>query len=189
MTDAEATASDIAQTWVHLTTDIPGRGLDAHRKATPEECAHLARTIDIPAVERLEVRYHIKPLSGRKSGGHYRLEGTLKADVVQSCIITLDPVRTAIEDRMEVEFRAETGPEPQGKLGDELIVLEVTEYEPLEHGRLDVGRIITETLAAALPSFPRAPGAALEQHEAGPTQPGPTTPFAALAGWKPKKDE
>ncbi len=185
MHEPEKTDSGIAQTWVDLTTDIPSRGKDVQRKATREECALLARSLDIPTVDRLEVRYHIKPLSG----GRYRLEGTLIADVVQSCIVTLDPVRSTIEDQIQVEFRSDAPQEPQGKLGDELIVLEVTEYEPLEHNRLEVGRIIAETLAAALPAYPRAPGAALEKHEAGPTEPGPANPFSALAGWKPKKDE
>ena len=185
MTDPETTDSGIAQTWVHLTTDIPSRGADAQRKATPEECALLAKELDIPSVERLEVRYNIKPLSG----GCYRLDGTLKAEVVQTCIVTLDPVRSAIDDRIEVEFRADVTHEPQGKLGEELIVLEVTEYELLEHNRLDVGRIVAETLAAAMPAYPRSPGAALEQNEAGPAEPGPASPFSALAGWKPKKEE
>jgi uncharacterized metal-binding protein YceD (DUF177 family) len=185
MTDPVTTDSGIAQTWVHLTTDIPSRGTDVQRKAMPEECALLAKELDIPAVERLEVRYNIKPLSG----GRYRLEGTLKADVVQACIVTLDPVRSVVDDRIEVEFRSDVVHEPQGKLGEELIVLEVTEYEPLEHGRVDVGRIVTESLAAALPAYPRSPGAALEQIEAGPPEPGPASPFSALAGWKPKKEE
>lgn len=184
MTDTPKNDTGIAHTWVHLTTDVPARGLDAQRKATPEECAALARSIEIPAVERLEVHYHIKPLSG----GRYRLEGTLKADIVQSCIVTLDPVRTTIDDRLEVEFRSDAPQEPAGKLGEELIVLEATEYEPLEHNRLDVGRIVVETLAAAMPAYPRSPGAALEQHEAGPAKPGPANPFAVLAGWKPKTD-
>lgn len=182
MTDTD---TDITRTWIHLTTDIPSRGMDAQRTATPEERADLARCLEIPAVERLEVRYQIKPLSG----GRYRLDGTLKASVVQSCIVTLDPVPTTLEDRMEVEFRSDPAKEPQGKLGEELIVLEVPEYEPLEHNRLEVGRIVAETLAAALPAYPRATGAALEKNEAGPPEPGPVNPFAALAGWKPKKDE
>ena len=182
MTDTD---TDISRTWIHLTTDIPSRGLDAKRAATPEECGELARTLEIPAVERLEIRYNIKPLSG----GRYRLGGTLNAAVVQSCIVTLEPVPTIIEDRMEVEFRSDSAKEPQGKLGEELIVLEVPEYEPLEQNRLDVGRIVAETLAAALPAYPRAPGAALEKNEAGPAEPGPVNPFAALASWKPKTDE
>lgn len=185
MPDTALTDTGIAQTWVHLTTDLPPRGLDTQREATPEECALLAQTLEIPAVERLAFRYRIKPLSG----GRYRLEGTLKADVVQSCIVTLDPVRSTIEDPIEVEFRSDVAPEPQGKLGEELIVLEATEYEPLEHNRLDVGRIVAESLAAALPAYPRSPGATLEQNEAGPTAPGPANPFSALAGWKPKKDQ
>lgn len=173
----------IEQSWQHATAEIPARGLDVTRIATPAERALLAASANILGIDRLEVTYCLSPLVG----GRYRLTATFRADVSQACVVTLDPVPAAIVDHLDVEFR------PPGELAAEITdeeeqsVLEAEEHEPIEQGRIAVGRIVAETLAAALPAYPRAPGAELEQHEAGPADPGAASPFAALAGWKPKR--
>lgn len=171
--------------WSHATNEIPSRGLEQSRRATPEELLALASYLDIPAVERLEVAYRILPITG----GRYRLAGSLSANVVQSCIVTLDPVPAPVEDRIDVVFRPAVDAKPESGSGPdaELSALEAEEEEPIDHNRLAIGRVVVETLAAALPAYPRAPGAELEQREAGPAGGGTTSPFAALADWKPRK--
>jgi uncharacterized metal-binding protein YceD (DUF177 family) len=126
------------------------------------------------------VSYRVKPVSG----GRYRVEGKLKAQVIQSCVITLDAVPGVVEDTIDAEFWApgdlpETDETEQG-------VLDAVEHETIVNQRLLVGRVVFETLAAGLPAYPRSPGAALEVKEAGPQDGGQTSPFAGLANWKPK---
>lgn len=176
--------TSIAETWVHATSDIPSRGLEMRRAATEAERETLARSLDILALDRLEVDYRIIP----RAAGRFVLEGSLLADVVQSCVVTLEPVHTSLEDRIEVEFRPDAEARPASGLGEEMPILDAQDYEVIEHNRLDVGRIVCDSLAAALPAYPRRPGAALEHREAGPADPAPANPFAALADWKPRKE-
>ena len=175
----------ISQDWYHTTAEIPPSGLAMSREATAEERRLLALQLDILGIDRLLFRYRISPAAG----GSYRLDGVITADVVQACIVTLDPVRSTIEDHVDVEFRPDPAHEAAGRLGEELSILEATEFEPIEHNRLAIGRVVAETVTATLPPYPRAPGAELESNEAGPTAPGATSPFAALSDWKPRKDE
>ncbi len=178
-----STAGGIEKTWSHATAEVSGRGLEAERHATAAERAALATALEILAIDRLDVAYRIALLGDAR----YQLTGTISADVSQACVVSLDPVPATIEDRMDVEFSS-TGALPVDIAADEeQSALEAAEIEPLEEGRIAVGRIVLETLAAALPAYPRAPGAELESHEAGPAAPG-TNPFAALASWKPKRD-
>lgn len=178
-----STVPGIEESWSHATAEIPGRGLEVRRQASAAERSLLATSLEILAVDRLDVAYRILALGD----GRYRLTGTISADVSQACVVSLEPVPCTVDDRIDVEFRT-TCPEPDDAADEEeLSALEAAEIEPVEHGRIAVGRIVLETLAAALPAYPRAPGAELEQHEAGPAEPG-AGPFSALAGCKPKQD-
>ena len=181
-----STVSDIAKAWSHTTAEIPLKGLDVTRDADVAQRTALAAMLDILGIERLRVTYRIEPAAS----GRYRLTGQIKARVAQACVVTLDPVISDVTDRMEVEFRPITGKEEiQGGNPDaELAILDAEEFEPIEEHRLAVGRVVAETLAAALPRYPRGPDAALDQHEAGPAEGGTVNPFAALAGWKPKPE-
>lgn len=180
-----SSSSGLDSTWSHTTAEIPTRGLVVARAATPAECAQLAKDLDILAVTRFDARYRIVPVSG----GRYRLSGEVRADVTQACVVTLDPVAATVEDKLDVEFRpaGEIPSEPSAAEA-ELAILDAEEHEPIENHCLAVGRVLVESLAAALPTHPRAPDAALERHEAGPVDGAGASPFAALAGWKPRKD-
>lgn len=178
------TPADIETGWTHTTAEIPERGLEAGRDLGPDALAQLATTLGIRGIARFHVDYRIDPLPK----GRYRLSGTLEARVVQDCVVTLDPVTTDVRDAIDVEFwpadaiPVETGEEEQS-------VFEAIECEPIEAHRIAVGRVVAETLAAALPAFPRAPGAELERHEAAPAGGGSTNPFSVLANLKPKDDK
>lgn len=167
--------------WTHTTTEIAPKGLDIERHATAAELAACAQYLDILGVDRLVVSYRIKPLSG----GRYSLSGKLEADVVQACVVSLDPVPATLNDAFEAEFRPGAA-EPETADDEEIEALSATEFEPIENHRLDAGRIIVETLLAALPAYPRAPGAELESTEAVPPAAASTSPFAKLAALKPK---
>lgn len=182
LSSVPARSSVIESSWFHVTASIPEDGLAVERKAGATEIEGLAELLDILAIERLQVRYRIDAMPR----GRFRLTGELQARVTQACVVTLDPVTTDITDHMDVEFwPAKALPEPAEA---EQTILGVPEHEPIDDHRLAVGRVIIESLAAALPQFPRAAGAELEQTEAAPTGGGKVNPFAALAGWKPKPE-
>jgi hypothetical protein len=74
--------------WVHDIAQSAGSGAARTRTGTPAERAALAAALDILSCDRLDVRYTLKPF-GRD---RYRLTGTLEADVVQACVVTLEPL-------------------------------------------------------------------------------------------------
>lgn len=169
--------------WDHPVRDIPESGMALERQATAEERAGLARALDLMACDALSAEYAVKP----SADGRYRVSGRLRADVVQACVVTLEPVASSLEEEFDVTFWPEERmPVPEGGAVD---LDDEPEPEPIVGGQLAVGRIVFECLAAALDPFPRAPDAALDRHEAAPQSSGagaPSSPFAVLAKIRPK---
>jgi hypothetical protein len=181
MTRKTDTPADLA--WEYAVQGIPERGLSDERKASPEERAGIARALDLLACKSLSAAFTILPTLG----GRYRLTGTLRADVSQPCVVTLDPVDSAIEEAFDVTFWPERDmPAPSGGALD---IDEEPDPEPIVAGQIAVGRVVFEHLAAAVDPFPRRPDAALERDTATAAQGAPGTsqsPFAVLASIKPR---
>jgi uncharacterized metal-binding protein YceD (DUF177 family) len=149
------------------------------------ELAELARTLDLSALRKVRLEGELHP-RGRRD---WDLEGRLGATIVQPCVVTLAPVTTRIEEAVARRFRADL-PEPPA--GAEIEMPEDDALEPLPD-TLDLGLVLTEALALAIPEYPRADGATLD--EAVFTEPGaaPMTdddakPFAGLAALRDKRD-
>jgi uncharacterized metal-binding protein YceD (DUF177 family) len=101
----------------------------------------------------------------------------MRATVTQTCVVTLEPFETTIEERSELRFvPAQSLPESEGvELDTE--TLEGPDEIPYTDGMLDLGEALAEQLALALDPYPRKPGAALpDEYEATPEN-----PFAVLA--------
>lgn len=159
--------------WSYRTTEIPEAGLRETRTATGAECAAAASVLEVVSCEQLVSSFDIRA-TGQ---GRYRLSGRLDAQVTQSCVVTLDPVGQTVEGTFDVAFWPSASMPREG--GEEIEALSAAEIEPIEHGRIDVGRIVFETLSASLDPYPRKPGAefAAGEPDAAPAASGP---FAAL---------
>ncbi len=178
--------------WTHTPESIPHGGLKTKRAAATEELNVLAKALDVVAVDALALDYAIK----NAGAGVYRLTGRLTAKVVQSCVVTLEPVPGDIDEDIQVEFRPDARSllrHAKGKAGDDVAddTLDVdfesdVDVEPITDGRMEIGRIVFETLAAALDPYPRAPGAALDWQDEAAAEPSKVSPFAALAKLKNK---
>ncbi|APX90890.1 hypothetical protein BV394_01105 [Brevirhabdus pacifica] len=138
----------------------------------------LAEELGISAVEGLSFSGTLQA----KGKSEWVLKGRLKARVVQPCVVTTEPVTTAIDEEVTRRFLPDLPDE--GAEGE----VEMPEDETLEVlGRfIDPGQVMREALALALPLYPRRKGAALG--EAVFAQPGvePLTdealrPFAGLS--------
>src|SRR5262249_43903450 len=120
-------------------------------------------------------------------GGRYLLTGTLRAEVSQACVVTLEPVASIIEDAFEQAFwPPEDMPAPKS---GEVDLEEAADPEPIVAGQIAVGRVVSECLAGALDPYPRAEGAALDRQAAAPREDTHATaesPFAVLANIKTK---
>ncbi|MBS0563135.1 MAG: DUF177 domain-containing protein [Proteobacteria bacterium] len=130
--------------------------------------------LDLPHVR---LTGEIRP-AGRND---FALSARLSADVVQACIVTLDPVAARIDEPVERRYLADWH-EPEA---EETEMPEDDSIEPLGDV-IDLGAVLTEALALALPPYPRAPGAAFSGHVAASDGAEPLTdermrPFAGLA--------
>jgi hypothetical protein len=167
--------------WDHATSDVPASGLAASKAAAADELEAVARALGLLACTRLEASYTIVP----GGTGRYTLSGTLRAEVTQACVVTLDPVVSAIEEGFEAAFWPEDDiPPPRGGVLD---LDEAAEPRPIVAGQIAVGRVVLECLAESLDPYPRKPGATLDRQEAAPagTAGGsPESPFAVLANIK-----
>jgi hypothetical protein len=177
------TSSAPEPAWDHAAHDIPQIGVSVEREATPDELARIALALDLIACTSLRAQYTIAPTAG----GHYRLSGRLHAEISQACVVTLDPIDSTIEDDFEAVFwPQEDMPAPES---GEVALDDEPEREPMVAGQIAVGRVVFESLAAAMNPFPRKPDAVLEFHSPTPadaTSNKPEGPFSVLANLKGK---
>jgi len=166
--------------WEHHIEDIPVAGLTVERTADREECERLRAALDLLGVAELRARYQITPLSF----GRYKLAGELAAVVEQSCVATLEPVRSEVAETYAATYwPPEAMPEP---IKGQVALDAEPDPEPIVDGRIDVGRIVFESLAAGIDPFPRVPGAVFEGPLSTPQAQKPDSPFAVLANLKDK---
>jgi uncharacterized metal-binding protein YceD (DUF177 family) len=126
-----------------------GGGVAAYGVAADAgERAGLARRFGLLALDRLEARIELR----RVAGGLIRLDAALAADVVQECVVTLDPVPSRIDEQFTLLF---------GATADDAAALDPDAdiVEPMADGRIDVGEAVAQQLSLALDPYPRAPGA------------------------------
>ncbi len=157
--------------------DVRARGSDYEIAADAGECAALARRFAIVEVRALTARLRLQPIG---AGPMVRMTGNLVADVVQSCVLTLEPVAAHLEERFDITF----GPpaeEEDGEIELDLSPDDVDPPDPFVDGAIDVGEAVAEHLALALDPFPRVAGVAFTPPAEAAEEPETANPFAVLA--------
>ncbi len=140
--------------------------------------AALAAELGLLGLRKLRFAGHISA-QGRRD---WELTGSLGATVVQSCVVTLEPVTSRIDTDVRRLYVADL-PEIED---DEAEMPEDDSVEAL--GRvIDPGAVMAEALALALPQYPRKDGASLGRTVFAapgidPMTDEETRPFAGLAG-------
>ncbi len=122
----------------------------------------------------------------RTGNDHYDYRATFAANVVQSCVVTLAPVRSTLEGAFERQYHVlpararRLAPEEEVATGDD-------DVETLSTNTLDLAGPVLEELLLAIDPYPRAPDAEFEspKDEGGEELPRPN-PFAALKTLKDK---
>jgi uncharacterized metal-binding protein YceD (DUF177 family) len=139
--------------------------------ASAEERAALARRFDLLTLDRLEAQVQLTPVAA----GFYRLSATLKAELTQACVVTLEPVASRIEEAFSLLY----GPVDEQR--DILLDSDSETVEAIEGGMVDIGEAAAQQLSLALDSFPRAPGAAAQSSAVAAGEKRLDSPFAVLA--------
>lgn len=158
------------------------------------DCQRVAEFLGLTALRKLRFQGDIKAF-GRQD---WQLKAKLGASVVQGCVVTNKPVNTRIDIPVGRVFvkSAETrsdNKEDDLEGGHEVEFDGNDEIELLE-AEIDLGAILIESLALALPDYPRDQDAAFGEALFAPPGIDPirdedTKPFASLAALRDKLDK
>lgn len=156
-------------------------------EASGAECGALARRFGFLALEFFSATVSLRPVRG---GEGFRLHGHIAARVVRSCVVTLDPVVSEVDEHFDsilLEEAAYSG-EAVGPEDD---------IDLYSGDAVDIGEIAAEELALSLDPYPRTPeaaagivgpgGAGRESEDTGGAKTGRYRPFEALASLKRSK--
>ncbi|MFD1694635.1 YceD family protein [Roseibium aestuarii] len=150
----------------------------------------IAAAYELDGIERLSADLTLKPWGKRG----VRVVGKLKADLNQTCVVTLEPFVTRLEDEIDRSYLpASSRPRRPRDLNDEgEIEIDLETLDPpdvMMDGVLDLGALICEQLALNIDPFPRKPGVVFEteadaEGDAEPQEEKAPNAFAALAKLK-----
>jgi uncharacterized metal-binding protein YceD (DUF177 family) len=166
---------------------VPENGETFRIDATEAERHALARRFELIELPSLHAE-GVLTVTGH--GRRARLEGRVRAQVVQSCVVTLDPVPAEIDEPFVRLYSSDSA----GAASADVDLEADDPPDPITGGAIDIGEAVAEELGLALDPYPRAPGAVLEQPDAAVSQsrenvagesPAETrreSPFAALRG-------
>ena len=141
------------------------RGLTVEVEAKPEELPAIAARLRILALASLHCAFKLR----RVGASTVEAEGVLRAQVTETCVVSLDPFSHDLQEAFTVHFvppgTEDDNPDP-----------EAVDQIPCTGGAADLGEAAVEQLALALDPFPRKPGAVLPDEATTETP----NPFAAL---------
>jgi uncharacterized metal-binding protein YceD (DUF177 family) len=169
-----------------IVAQIPEAGLHRELEASAAERQTMAALAGVREILSAHASFDVVP----KSGGRVQVTGLVRGRVGQTCVVTLDPIESEIEEEVDLMF----APEAEARRLADLIEegqddegpSEVADPpEPIAGGIIDLGRLATDALFLAIDPYPRKEGAVFE---AEVTAPDPDdNPFAVLKALQDKK--
>ncbi len=158
---------------------IEGITPDAERAETitanDKECAALCQRFDLRNLSDFTASFRIRRVAG---SGTVRVTGTLEAEVVQACVVSLRDVHAHVTGEFETYFG-----ETAHDLGEDVdILLDDPESSPemIVNGHIDLGEVAAQYLSLNLDPYPRAPGVSLAAQLAEIGADVRNNPFAVL---------
>lgn len=168
-----------------IVAQIPDVGLHRELEASAAERQAMAEAAGVREILSAHASFDVVP----KSGGRVQVTGLVRGRIGQTCVVTLDPIESEIEEEVDLMFAPEAEARrladliEQGQDGEAPEVADPP--EPITGGIIDLGRLATDALFLAIDPYPRKEGAVFE---AEVTAPDPDDhPFAALKALQDKK--
>jgi uncharacterized metal-binding protein YceD (DUF177 family) len=165
---------------------IPDKPRREKIEASAEECAALAQRFELQALSNLRADLTILRVS---DGNIVRVSGTIEADVVQTCVVSLQGVPARIRAQIDTYF-TEDGKE--GFEDEDAADVDIEEEFPdmvMTNGQLDLGELAAQNLSLELDPYPRAPGVSLAAQMRQTGDDAKSRPFDILKKLKAEKDE
>jgi uncharacterized metal-binding protein YceD (DUF177 family) len=155
--------------------NIPETGLHVEIDAPEVVRAALRAFASLRELPRLSAVFDLA-----RRGAGVRVTGQVSARVGQTCVVTLEPVESDLEESVDLVFAPALAKSAKAETVD-LGTREEESPEPLVGGKLDLGAIATEFLLLGIDPYPRKAGAEFAPVKADD---GSARPFAALEALK-----
>jgi len=184
--------------WSHFirAEEVPSGGQWVTLAANENEREEIAGRLGIRSIDKLEAKLHLLP----KNSGHIlEVDGNLAADVVQNCVMTLEPIGSHIEDQFSAWYadydraasftKAQHDRKAKIELEELPIMEEEEDPEPMVGGQVDLAELVVQYLSLAINPYPHSDSVKSEKNEPKEQAFGGTlrvNPFAALKNWRPK---
>lgn len=137
--------------------DIPDTGRHMEVEAPAAVRAALAKLAGIRELLRLSAVFDLA-----RQGAGVHVSGQVNAQVGQTCVVTLEPIESRLEEAIDVVFAPAVGGDglvgakPSGRRAT---ASQVEPPEPVVGGKVDLGALATEFLLLGIDPYPRRPGA------------------------------
>jgi hypothetical protein len=143
-------------------TRLPQKGMPVVIEANEKQLAKLAEAHDLLSVRNFRAELHVG--SWKRNG--VKVSGTVAADIVQACVVTLDPIDTHIEEEVSALFLPEDsklGREGFETGGEIMLDAEGPDSPEIFSGdTIDAGALSEEFFGLAIDPYPRKSGVALD---------------------------
>lgn len=164
---------------------ISANPVTVHIEADQQDLKRLAAQWQIPEVTGFKAEIALK----RWKRDGVRVTGRISAEIIQECVVTLEPVKQHIEEDVEAVFLPEgsrLANRSQDGAGEIFLDPEGPDLPDTFSGdSIDVGAVVAEFAALAIDPYPRKPGQdfadRIESDSASDKKP---SPFAVLQGLK-----
>lgn len=162
--------------------EIPAAGKSISIEASDEERKRIAKRLTLQELNHFYGNIRITPFNKRQ----FVSEGTVSAKIVQTCVVSGEPMTTELSFELERTF--EEGADIFAGLNvedDEISDPDEEGPDPIIDGKIDIGEAAVEELALQIPPYPRLPGVVSADIIEDSVDDNDTeNPFAALASLK-----
>ena len=154
-----------------IVEDIPDSGLHVEIEAPAAARAAVAALASVRDLPELSAVFDLT-----RQGAGVHVAGQVKARVCQTCVVSLEPMESDVDEAVDLRFLpgVGVGPPESGRkrsLGGE------EPPEPLVDGKVDLGALATEFLILGIDPYPRKPGV---EFAPPPIEDAGEHPFSAL---------
>lgn len=163
--------------------ELPSKGRKIELRANASELEAIATRLGLVRLSRLEADLRLQPEIGRQIS----LRGSIRAEIVQHCVITGDPLETPLEFEIDRFYAEDADPFEGLSSSDDEVVIDpdLEDPDPIIDGKIDVGVQVIEELSLNIPPYPRAPGAVFEDiHADTADEEVRPNPFSVLSSLK-----
>lgn len=171
---------------------LPQKGLNVKIEADKKERDAMRDFHELEDVKFFKADLQVVPW--KKDG--IRVRGKVQAEIVQACVVTLEPIETRIDTDIDTLFVPENSRLarlPLDENGELIISADGPDIpETFSGDKLDVGAIAEEFFELAVDPYPRkegveaAPPLVVDVGSDDEEDVKPANPFAALKDWKQK---